>query len=56
MKAKFETIIESYLNGNISWVRTEIKKLSKENRKALYLYISTILSYPTALPFFFSLI
>jgi hypothetical protein len=35
---KFETILESYINGNITWVKQQVKKLSKEQRKELYLY------------------
>lgn len=37
---KFETIYESYINGNISWVKDEVKKLSKVNRKTLYMWVS----------------
>lgn len=36
METKFNQIVESYINGNISWVKSEVKKLSKENRKGLY--------------------
>lgn len=39
MNKKFDTIIESYINGNISWVKEEVKKLSKTNRKLLYMYV-----------------
>jgi len=42
MKAKnnFEEIIANYINGNISDAKQQVKKLSKENRKHLYQYLS----------------
>jgi hypothetical protein len=38
MNKKFEIIVESYFNGNISWVKSEVKKLSKQARKELFIY------------------
>lgn len=57
MKQKFETIIESYINGNTSWVREQVKKLSKENRKKLYtFYLDNYSPITFEREFFFSLI
>ena len=53
MNTKFEQIIESYINGNIGWVKSEVKKLSKANRKELYNYAK---QYPNTTNFFFNLI
>ena len=54
MNQKFQTIIDSYINGNIAWAKSEVKKLSKENRKALHLYYSLDLGFDDN--FFFNLI
>jgi len=40
IETKFEEIVTSYINGNISWVKEQVKKLSKDNRKNLYNYVS----------------
>lgn len=40
MTNKFNSIYESYINGNISWVKAEVKKLSKANRKDLYNFVN----------------
>jgi len=57
MNQKFATIIESYINGNISWVKAQVKKLSKSNRKELYNYAKSIgLFCQDELNFFFNLI
>lgn len=52
--AKFDTIIESYINGNISWVKAEVIKLSVKNRKLLYRYAEQFNS--EVQNFFFTLI
>ena len=52
--AKFDTIIESYINGNISWVKAEVIKLSVKNRKLLYRYAEQFNS--EVQNFFFNLI
>lgn len=52
---QFDEIIESYINGNISWVKDEVKKLSKQKRKELYQHFAA--NYNTDLAaFFFNLI
>jgi len=51
---KFNQIIESYINGNISWVKAEVKKLSVKNRKLLYRYAEQFNS--EVQNFFFTLI
>ncbi len=57
MGTKFEMIIESYINGNISWVKAQVKKLSKDQRKALYNYVANMnLLNTSEKSFFFSLI
>lgn len=35
---KFDEMIVSYLNGNISWVKSKLKKMSKAVRTSLYEY------------------
>ena len=42
MNKKFEIIVESYYNGNISWVKSEVKKLSKQARKELFIYFTDL--------------
>jgi len=54
MESKFQTILESFINGNITWVKDQVKKLSKKNRKELYNYVSE--TYPQEKQFFFKLI
>ena len=54
MNTKFEQIIESKINGNISWVKSEVKKLSKTKRKELYILCIEIA--PNEANFFFNLI
>ena len=56
MEKKFEEIIVSFINGNISWVKEQIKKLSKENRKCLYQYHKEKYFDSDADAFFFDLI
>jgi hypothetical protein len=54
---KFDQIIESYINGNISWVREQVKKMSKAKRKELYIYyMNSYPSQPNEQLFFLSLI
>ena len=53
---KFDTIIESYINGNKSWVKAEVKKLSKQKRKELYQYSADYYSQTGAPAFIFELI
>jgi hypothetical protein len=52
---KFDEIIESYINGNISWVKAEVKKLSKAKRKELHQHCAANYSTDSA-AFFFELI
>jgi hypothetical protein len=56
MEKKFNEIIESYLNGNISWVKERVKKLSRENRKKLYLHFLTSFPDRSDSYFFFMMI
>ena len=49
-----QTLIESYLNGNISHVKGGVKKLSKDKRKALYVEAKDYSN--EAANFFFNLI
>ncbi len=56
MNAKFEQIIESYINGNIGWVKSEVKKLSKASRKELYNYAKEFNITAQDTDFFFNLI
>lgn len=51
---KLEEIIESKINGNISWVKSEVKKLSKAKRKELYILCTEIA--PNESRFFWELI
>ena len=53
---KFDEIIESYINGNKSWVKAEVKKLSKQKRKELYQYSADYYSQTGAPAFIFELI
>jgi diphthamide synthase subunit DPH2 len=53
---KFDTIIESRINGNIGWVKEEVKKLSKANRKELYQHYLENFSPCEYKDFFFNLI
>jgi len=53
---KFDEIVTSYINGNISWVREQAKKLSKEKRKALYHWTNANFHDTSLKDFFFSLI
>ena len=56
-QTKFDQIIESYINGNISWVREQVKKMSKAKRKELYHYLTANYARTyQANDFFFSLI
>ncbi len=55
--SKFDQIIESYVNGNISWVKKEVAKLSTAQRKKLYEYASGPEWFsPQISSFFFKLI
>lgn len=51
---KFQIILDSYINGNISWTKSEVKKLSKAQRKDLYNFVCE--STPSEKTFFFNLI
>ena len=51
---KYTDLIESYINGNITYVREIVKKLSKEKRKELYLHCVEIA--PNESNFFYNLI
>ena len=51
---KLIEIIESKINGNISWVKSEVKKLSKAKRKELYILCTEIA--PNEASFFWELI
>lgn len=53
---KYQEIIDSYLNGNISWVKSQVIKLTKKERKELYVYYLDILPDRKDSIFFFSLI
>jgi hypothetical protein len=54
MKTKNQLLIESYINGNISYVKEQVKKLSKEKRK--HLYNECLEIAPQEANFFFNLI
>ena len=56
MNKKFEIIVESYFNGNISWVKSEVKKLSKQARKELFIYFTDLYTDRNDINFFFNLI
>lgn len=57
MEAKFNQIVDSYFNGNIAWVKQEVKKLSKDNRKKLFNYSKEYNQlYDGCQDFFFDLI
>jgi hypothetical protein len=56
MNKKFEIIVESYYNGNISWVESEVKKLSKQARKELFIYFTDLNTDRSLNTFFFNLI
>lgn len=51
---RLEQIIESKINGNISYVKSEVKKLSKAKRKDLYVLCTEIA--PDEAIFFWQLI
>ncbi len=54
---KYDELIESYVNGNISHVKDEVKKLTKGQRKCLFEYVngSNALTHNISL-FFYNLI
>ncbi len=56
MDTKFNTIYESYINRNISWVKSEVKKLTKTNRKQMYLFVYHLTDSVEDTQFFFNLI
>lgn len=55
MYQKLNSIIESYINGNIAWVKSEVKKLPKKQRKELYILANEICNHNEAI-FFLNLI
>ena len=52
---KINHIIDNYINGNIAYTKAEIKKLTKQQRKEVYVYAKEALN-PEDSMFFFKLI
>jgi hypothetical protein len=53
---KFDEIVTSYINGNISWVKEQVKKMRKDTRKNLYEWAKNNFGATDIHSFFFNLI